>query len=1065
MRLYIKMRTVFSFLIVLFLISTFNITPSFAQQAPQGTRLEHPRQVTSLAYSPDSANVATGCQDGKVRLWDVATGTLSRTLEHPNVDVVYDVAYSPDGTMVASASDDWKVRLWDVETGAIIRTFIGHNSEALRVTYSPDGTTLASSDKRWTLIIWNAETGTIRHSFGRSHAPEANLVYSPDSATLVSGFFRNLNVWDVETGARRHHLRGDHDLRDIAYSPNGNTLASTFLYTEFAKIWDATTGALLHFLIGHTSDVNSVAYSPDGLRLISGGDSSVRVWDVATGSPIDILQSDQNVMGVAYSPDGNMIAAGSYNKDHLVIWDANTLTRRHVLRNGIHGYTFWPVFSPDSTTLAEWGSAGGAPVVLWRFAPPPAPIVFTPSEVADQTFTIGTPVNLTLPFATGGTAPYTYTLAPLPNGLQFDPATRELHGTPLTSMDATPVTYTATDATGASASLTFTITVRDTPALTDVHIYWVNQVPGTIQRANLDGSFVQSLVTGLTIPVYLKLDVAGDKMYWTGWGTGGIQSANLDGSDLQDLITGLGNPHGLALDVAGDKIYWTDWTLGKIQRANLNGTNIEDIVTTGLIHPDDIELDVANSKMYWVDTGTVKIQRANLDGTNIEDIVTTSLIGPTALTLDLVGRKVYWPDYVTGKIQRANLNGTNIEDIVTTGLIHPDGIAVDPAGGKIYWTDHGTDKIQRANLNGTNIEDLITTGLNDPIGIALSIPQVPPDSGLRFNPNMIADRTFTVGTAVSLTLPTAIGGTPPYTYTLAPTLPAGLYFDPIANGPGHIGGTPIAVIPATPFTYTATDATGAFADLTFTIEVIEEGGADPLDINGDGRVDVLDLVWVAVSYGMRGPNLPADVNADGVINIQDLIAVAAAIDAGATLPTKIAEEVLFAAEAAAAEFEAGAGAPVMRFNTPRQVAASGITAYGNVADALADARSFVGDDVRLGKWLPLLKELLQVLAEVGAIPETTALLPNYPNPFNPETWIPYHLAQAAEVTLTIYDVRGTVVRELTLGHQPAGVYESRGRAAYWDGRNTLGESVASGLYFYTLTAGEFTATRKLLIAK
>ena len=99
------------------------------------------------------------------------------------------------------------------------------------------------------------------------------------------------------------------------------------------------------------------------------------------------------------------------------------------------------------------------------------------------------------------------------------------------------------------------------------------------------------------------------------------------------------------------------------------------------------------------------------------------------------------------------------------------------------------------------------------------------------------------------------------------------------------------------------------------------------------------------------------------------------------------------------------------------------------------------------------------------IPAETALLSNYPNPFNPETWIPYQLAKSAEVTLSIYDVRGVVVRRLVLGHRPAGFYRSRGRAAHWDGRNQLGEKVATGLYFYTLTAGEFTATGKMLIQK
>ena len=97
--------------------------------------------------------------------------------------------------------------------------------------------------------------------------------------------------------------------------------------------------------------------------------------------------------------------------------------------------------------------------------------------------------------------------------------------------------------------------------------------------------------------------------------------------------------------------------------------------------------------------------------------------------------------------------------------------------------------------------------------------------------------------------------------------------------------------------------------------------------------------------------------------------------------------------------------------------------------------------------------------------EKTGLFPNYPNPFNPETWIPYQLAKPAEVTVTIYAANGTVVRALDLGHRRAGSYDSRHRAAYWDGRNTQGEPVASGVYFYTLQADEFSATRKMVIRK
>jgi len=102
---------------------------------------------------------------------------------------------------------------------------------------------------------------------------------------------------------------------------------------------------------------------------------------------------------------------------------------------------------------------------------------------------------------------------------------------------------------------------------------------------------------------------------------------------------------------------------------------------------------------------------------------------------------------------------------------------------------------------------------------------------------------------------------------------------------------------------------------------------------------------------------------------------------------------------------------------------------------------------------------------VGEVPPITQLEPNYPNPFNPETWIPYRLAKDAFVTLTLYEMRGNVVRTIDVGHRRAGVYVSKDKAIHWDGRNEKGERVASGVYFYTLTTDDFTATRKMLILK
>ena len=108
----------------------------------------------------------------------------------------------------------------------------------------------------------------------------------------------------------------------------------------------------------------------------------------------------------------------------------------------------------------------------------------------------------------------------------------------------------------------------------------------------------------------------------------------------------------------------------------------------------------------------------------------------------------------------------------------------------------------------------------------------------------------------------------------------------------------------------------------------------------------------------------------------------------------------------------------------------------------------------------MLEQLLAALR-----PTETVLLANYPNPFNPETWIPYRLAEAADAQVTIYDTQGAIVRQLDLGHRPAGDYSTLSKAAYWDGRTETGEPVASGIYLYTLSAGDYAATRKMLLIK
>ena len=212
-----------------------------------------------------------------------------------------------------------------------------------------------------------------------------------------------------------------------------------------------------------------------------------------------------------------------------------------------------------------------------------------------------------------------------------------------------------------------------------------------------------------------------------------------------------------------------------------------------------------------------------------------------------------------------------------------------------------------------------------------------------------------------------------------------------------------------------------------------EGQLTTGDVNRDGQVSILDMVLVAREVGKTVPaNSAVDVNGDGVISILDLIIVA----------SHLGESTLAAA--------------------PSVLTLKGIQGLDSATIQAWIAQAALENDgsIAFQRGMANLQRLLASL-----IPENTALLANYPNPFNPETWIPYHLANPSDVQITIYDTRGSIVRQLNLGHQRAGIYTRRGRAAYWDGRNEIGERVASGIYFYQLKADGLSSLRKMVILK
>ena len=213
----------------------------------------------------------------------------------------------------------------------------------------------------------------------------------------------------------------------------------------------------------------------------------------------------------------------------------------------------------------------------------------------------------------------------------------------------------------------------------------------------------------------------------------------------------------------------------------------------------------------------------------------------------------------------------------------------------------------------------------------------------------------------------------------------------------------------------------------------------PWDVNEDGTVDEDDSALVTAALGQTGADIAdprTDINGDGTVDNADLTLVTDNLDAEGGAPSNVALSKLM----------------------DREVLET--LDRGTLQAYLASLRAESDGSLKYLRAIALLESILAAIR-----PDKTQLLANYPNPFNPETWIPYQLANASDVQILIYDTAGGIVRRLELGHQPEGYYTSKSRAAYWDGRNTFGERVASGIYFYQLQANNISLLRKLLILK
>ena len=438
-----------------------------------------------------------------------------------------------------------------------------------------------------------------------------------------------------------------------------------------------------------------------------------------------------------------------------------------------------------------------------------------------------------------------------------------------------------------------------------------------------------------------------------------------------------------------------------------------------------MNIAVGGGKVYWTEkTGESggTINSANLNGTGVTELASI-FATPIGIAVDAAGSKLYWTNSA-GRIQSANLNGSGITNVLQN-LDNPMDIGL--AGGNAYWTQ-GTGSVRFVNLRGQKVVRNISTGLDTPGSLVIG-------GGKVYWTEMTGESGGTVNSA-------NLNGTGATQLASILAVPMGIAVDTArsklywTNSRGRVqsanlDGSKIQNVVSglgSPGELVLSNSISAPTTTTTTTTTPTTASRSKYDVNRDGKVDNADAGLVADALGTSKTQY--DVDGNGSVNFLDLLLVFDNRDDDA------------------------AGAPTV---LGMQLSAVQIDRIQEQIDLL------IATNDRSPAAMRTLIYLQQLI--VMARPEKTQLLANYPNPFNPETWIPYELATDTNVKITIYNTQGVVIRTLVLGHQSAGYYTGRDRAAYWDGRNAFGEQVASGIYFYQFETDDMSSMRKMVILK
>ena len=325
----------------------------------------HSQYISSVAFSPDGKQLASGSNDKTVKLWNPFTGALKHILG-PHGKAINSVAFSPDGQLLASAFR-MHINVWDTATGSLQRTIEGHSDNISIVAFSPDGKQIASGSYDYTIKLWNTASGALQQSRQSHLNVVTSVVFSPSGQLLASASGDGtIKLWEISLEPRPWIMEWNKEqVHWLAFSPDGKKLLSANLGDETLNLWDITSGILQQTLKVDSAQAGSTVFSPDSRQFLSSPDISrtLDLWDTSTQTLHHSLKGNlSDLSTAAFSPDAKLLAVGSRHNANIELWDIATETLKYTLSG--HTTISSIVFSLDGKLLASADS----PLRLWSVA-------------------------------------------------------------------------------------------------------------------------------------------------------------------------------------------------------------------------------------------------------------------------------------------------------------------------------------------------------------------------------------------------------------------------------------------------------------------------------------------------------------------------------------------------------------------------------------------------------------------------------------------------------------------------------------------------------------------------